>query len=101
MGKLTLLVRNSLLALLGFVLIARGVGYIVSEFVDNQRAVSDVANEIQDVKKGVVEDAANFKYMNYGLLALFVPLFGLLFFTLILCFRSTTEAKVQGRELDT
>ena len=61
MGKLTLLVRNSLLALLGFVLIAGGVGYIVSEFVDNQRAVSDVANEIQDVKKGVVEDAANFK----------------------------------------
>ena len=78
MGKLTLLVRNSLLALLGFVLIAGGVGSIVSEFVDNQRAVSDVANEIQDVKKGVVEDAANFKYMNYGLLALFVPLFGLL-----------------------
>ena len=68
MGKLTLLVRNSLLALLGFVLIAGGVGYIVSEFVDNQRAVSDVANEIQDVKKGVVEDAANFKYMNYTLL---------------------------------
>merc|ERR1712050_533089 len=86
--RYTLLIANSLLALLGLLLLAGGVWRIV----DNE-SLREVANEIKDtqewddVKEGVdgleeaVKEAASHKYFNYALLAmggvtLLVALFG-------------------------
>merc|ERR1711990_1009986 len=86
--RYTLLIANSLLALLGLLLLAGGVWRIV----DNE-SLREVANEIRDtqewddVKEGVdgleeaVKEAASHKYFNYTLLAmggvtLLVALFG-------------------------
>merc|ERR1712213_116195 len=86
--RYTLLIANSLLALLGILLLAGGVWRIVDD-----GSLREVANEIRDtqewdeVKKGVdgleeaVKEAASHKYFNYALLAmggitLLVALFG-------------------------
>merc|ERR1711981_857506 len=86
--RYTLLIANSLLALLGLLLLAGGVWRIV----DNE-SLREVANEIKDtqewddVKEGVdgledaVKEASSHKYFNYALLAmggitLLVALFG-------------------------
>merc|ERR1712045_712038 len=86
--RYTLLIANSLLALLGLLLLAGGVWRIVDD-----GSLREVANEIRDtqewdeVKKGVdgleeaVKEAASHKYFNYALLAmggvtLLVALFG-------------------------
>merc|ERR1712168_1580087 len=86
--RYTLLIANSLLALLGLLLLAGGVWRIV----DNE-SLREVANEIRDtqewdeVKEGVdgleeaVKEASTHKYFNYALLAmggitLLVALFG-------------------------
>merc|ERR1711992_318750 len=86
--RFTLIIANSLLALLGLVLLAGGVWRIVDD-----GSLREVANEIRDtqewgeVKKGVdgleeaVKEAASHKYFNYALLAmggvtLLVALFG-------------------------
>merc|ERR1712010_171091 len=86
--RYTLLIANSLLALLGLLLLAGGVWRIV----DNE-SLREVANEIRDtqewddVKEGVdgleeaVKEAAGHKYFNYALLGmggitLLVALFG-------------------------
>merc|ERR1712012_1447005 len=83
------LIANSLLALLGLLLLAGGVWRIVDD-----GSLREVANEIRDtqewdeVKKGVdgleeaVKEAASHKYFNYALLAmggvtLLVALFGI------------------------
>merc|ERR1712158_274327 len=88
MGRFTLIIANSLLALLGLLLLAGGVWRIVDD-----GSLREVANEIRDtqewdeVKKGVdgleeaVKEAASHKYFNYALLAmggvtLLVALFG-------------------------
>merc|ERR1712047_241627 len=86
--RLTLIIANCLLALLGLLLLAGGVWRIVDD-----GSLREVANEIRDtqewdeVKKGVdgleeaVKEAASHKYFNYALLAmggvtLLVALFG-------------------------
>merc|ERR1712227_1159943 len=86
--RFTLIIANSLLALLGLLLLAGGVWRIVDD-----GSLREVANEIGDtqewdeVKKGVdgleeaVKEAASHKYFNYALLAmggvtLLVALFG-------------------------
>merc|ERR1712014_489419 len=86
--RFTLIIANSLLALLGLLLLAGGVWRIVDD-----GSLREVANEIRDtqewdeVKKGVdgleeaVREAASHKYFNYALLAmggvtLLVALFG-------------------------
>merc|ERR1711973_612982 len=86
--RFTLIIANSLLALLGLLLLAGGVWRIVDD-----GSLREVANEIGDtqewdeVKKGVdgleeaVREAASHKYFNYALLAmggvtLLVALFG-------------------------
>merc|ERR1712213_39994 len=82
--RFTLIIANSLLALLGLLLLAGGVWRIVDD-----GSLREVANEIRDtqewdeVKKGAdgVEEAASHKYFNYALLAmggvtLLVALFG-------------------------
>merc|ERR1712209_110926 len=86
--RFTLIIANSLLALLGLLLLAGGVWRIVDD-----GSFREVANEIRDtqewdeVKKGVdgleeaVKEAASHKYFNYALLAmggvtLLVALFG-------------------------
>merc|ERR1712212_71467 len=86
--RYTLLIANSLLALLGLLLLAGGVWRIV----DNE-SLREVANEIRDtqewddVKEGVdgleeaVKEASSHKYFNYALLGmggitLLVALFG-------------------------
>merc|ERR1712108_92743 len=86
--RYTLLIANSLLTLLGLLLLAGGVWRIV----DNE-SLREVANEIKDtqegddVKEGVdgledaVKEASSHKYFNYALLAmggitLLVALFG-------------------------
>merc|ERR1712212_1222321 len=86
--RYTLLIANSLLALLGLLLLAGGVWRIV----DNE-SLREVANEIRDtqewddVKEGVdgleeaVKEASSHKYFNFALLAmggvtLLVALFG-------------------------
>merc|ERR1711863_219920 len=86
--RYTLLIANSLLALLGLLLLAGGVWRIVDD-----QSLRDVAKEIQDtqewndVKKEVtglddaVKEAAGHKYFNYALLGmggitLLVALFG-------------------------
>ena len=86
--RFTLIIANSLLALLGLLLLAGGVWRIVDD-----GSLREVANEIRDtqewdeVKKGVdgleeaVKEAASHKYFNYALLAmggvtLLVALFG-------------------------
>merc|ERR1712115_390554 len=73
----TLIIANSLLALLGLLLLAGGVWRIVDD-----GSLREVANEIRDtqewdeVKKGVdgleeaVKEAASHKYFNYALLAM-------------------------------
>merc|ERR1719278_2536202 len=75
--RYTLLIANSLLALLGLLLLAGGVWRIV----DNE-SLREVANEIKDtqewddVKEGVdgledaVKEASSHKYFNYALLAM-------------------------------
>merc|ERR1712012_576374 len=77
MGRFTLIIANSLLALLGLLLLAGGVWRIVDD-----GSLREVANEIRDtqewdeVKKGVdgleeaVKEAASHKYFNYALLAM-------------------------------
>merc|ERR1712130_594601 len=86
--RYTLLIANSLLALLGLLLLAGGVWRIV-----DSESLREVAREIEDtqewdhVKKGVdgledaVKEASRHKYFNYALLAmggitLLVALFG-------------------------
>merc|ERR1712133_332252 len=86
--RFTLIIANSLLALLGLLLLAGGVWRIVDD-----GSLREVANEIRDtqewdeVKKGVdgleeaVKEASTHKYFNYALLAmggitLLVALFG-------------------------
>merc|ERR1712116_98946 len=86
--RFTLIIANSLLALLGLLLLAGGVWRIVDD-----GSLREVAKEIRDtqewdeVKKGVdgleeaVKEAASHKYFNYALLAmggvtLLVALFG-------------------------
>ena len=86
--RFTLIIANSLLALLGLLLLAGGVWRIVDD-----GSLRKVANEIRDTqewdeaKKGVdgleeaVKEAASHKYFNYALLAmggvtLLVALFG-------------------------
>merc|ERR1712111_255551 len=86
--RYTLLIANSLLALLGLLLLAGGVWRIV-----DSESLREVAREIEDtqewndVKKGVdgledaVKEASSHKYFNYALLAmggvtLLVALFG-------------------------
>merc|ERR1711994_1112487 len=86
--RFTLIIANSLLALLGLLLLAGGVWRIVDD-----GSLREVANEIRDtqewdeVKKGVdgleeaVKEAASHKYFNYALFAmggvtLLVALFG-------------------------
>merc|ERR1712107_912066 len=86
--RFTLIIANSLLALLGLLLLAGGVWRVVDD-----GSLREVANEIKDtqewdeVKKGVdgleeaVQEAASHKYFNYALLAmggvtLLVALFG-------------------------
>merc|ERR1711931_273044 len=86
--RYTLLIANSLLALLGLLLLAGGVWRIVDD-----ESLREVANEIKDtqewddVKEGVdgledaVKEASSHKYFNYALLAmggitLLVALFG-------------------------
>merc|ERR1719278_889712 len=80
--RYTLLIANSLLALLGLLLLAGGVWRIV----DNE-SLREVANEIKDTQEGVdgledaVKEASSHKYFNYALLAmggitLLVALFG-------------------------
>merc|ERR1712211_44105 len=86
--RFTLIIANSLLALLGLLLLAGGVWRIVDD-----GSLREVANEIRDtqewdeVKKGVdgleeaVKEAASHKYFIYALLAmggvtLLVALFG-------------------------
>merc|ERR1711863_212744 len=86
--RYTLLIANSLLALLGLLLLAGGVWRIVDD-----ESLRDVAKEIKDtqewddVKEGVdgledaVKEASSHKYFNYALLAmggitLLVALFG-------------------------
>ena len=86
--RFTLIIANSLLALLGLLLLAGGVWRIMDD-----GSLREVANEIRDtqewdeVKKGVdgleeaVKEAASHKYFNYALLAmggitLLVALFG-------------------------
>merc|ERR1712045_905215 len=86
--RFTLIIANSLLALLGLLLLAGGVWRIVDD-----GSLREVANEIRDtqewdeVKNGVdgleeaVKEAASHKYFNYALLAmggvtLLVALFG-------------------------
>merc|ERR1712243_357027 len=86
--RFTPIIANSLLALLGLLLLAGGVWRIVDD-----GSLREVANEIRDtqewdeVKKGVdgleeaVKEAASHKYFNYALLAmggvtLLVALFG-------------------------
>merc|ERR1712168_1423129 len=90
--RYTLLIANSLLALLGLLLLAGGVWRIV----DNE-SLREVANEIKDtqewddVKEGVdgledaVKEASSHKYFNYAL-----------FFTVTLCCRARREERVQG-----
>merc|ERR1712240_228301 len=75
--RFTLIIANSLLALLGLLLLAGGVWRIVDD-----GSLREVANEIRDtqewgeVKKGVdgleeaVKEAASHKYFNYALLAM-------------------------------
>merc|ERR1712117_428112 len=87
-GRYTLLIANSLLALLGLLLLAGGVWRIVDD-----ESLRDVAKEIQDTQewndvKGevtgledAVKEASTHKYFNYALLAmggitLLVALFG-------------------------
>ena len=87
-GRYTLLIANSLLALLGLLLLAGGVWRIVDD-----QSLRDVANELRDtaewdnVAKEVtglddaVKEAAGHKYFNYALLGmggitLLVALFG-------------------------
>merc|ERR1712111_283527 len=86
--RYTLLIANSLLALLGLLLLAGGVWRIV-----DSESLREVAREIEDtqewddVKEGVdgledaVKEASSHKYFNYALLAmggitLLVALFG-------------------------
>merc|ERR1712213_62836 len=82
--RFTLIIANSLLALLGLLLLVGGVWRIVDD-----GSLREVANEIRDtqewdeVKKGAeaVQEAASHKYFNYALLAmggvtLLVALFG-------------------------
>merc|ERR1711917_5431 len=86
--RYTLLIANSLLALLGLLLLAGGVWRIV-----DSESLREVAREIEDtqewndVKKGMdgledaVKEASSHKYFNYALLAmggitLLVALFG-------------------------
>merc|ERR1712221_28105 len=86
--RYTLLIANSLLALLGLLLLAGGVWRIL-----DSESLREVAREIKDtqewdgVKKGVkgledaVKEASSHKYFNYALLAmggitLLVALFG-------------------------
>merc|ERR1712203_773224 len=88
MGRFTLIIANSLLALLGLLLLAGGVWRIVDD-----GSLREVAKEIRDtqewdeMKNGVdgleeaVKEAASHKYFNYTLLAmggvtLLVALFG-------------------------
>merc|ERR1712088_1260369 len=75
--RFTLIIANSLLALLGLLLLAGGVWRIVDD-----GSLREVAKEIRDtqewdeVKKGVdgleeaVKEAASHKYFNYALLAM-------------------------------
>merc|ERR1712020_854249 len=86
--RYTLLIANSLLALLGLLLLAGGVWRIVDD-----ESLRDVAKEIQDTQEwndvkgevtgleGAVKEASTHKYFNYALLAmggipLLVALFG-------------------------
>merc|ERR1712088_295702 len=80
--RYTLLIANTLLALLGLLLLAGGVWRIV----DNE-SLREVANEIRDTQEGVdgleeaVKEASSHKYFNFALLGmggitLLVALFG-------------------------
>merc|ERR1712004_673924 len=102
--RFTLIIANSLLALLGLLLLAGGVWRIVDD-----GSLREVANEIRDtqewdeVKNGVdgleeaVKEAASHKYFNYALLAMGgVTLLVALFFTVTLCCRARREERVQG-----
>merc|ERR1712032_1652089 len=91
--RYTLLIANTLLALLGLLLLAGGVWRIV----DNE-SLREVANEIRDtqewdgVKEGVdglevaVKEASSHKYFNFALI---------FFFTVTLCCRARREERVQ------
>merc|ERR1711973_133424 len=93
--RFTLIIANSLLALLGLLLLAGGVWRIVDD-----GSLREVANEIRDtqewdeVKKGVdgleeaVKEAASHKYFNYALLSAII-----LFFTITLCCRARREER--------
>merc|ERR1712110_1326062 len=83
--RYTLLIANSLLALLGLLLLAGGVWRIVDD--ESLREVAKDTQEWDDVKEEVtgledaVEEASTHKYFNYALLAmggitLLVALFG-------------------------
>merc|ERR1712110_386384 len=76
--RYTLLIANSLLALLGLLLLAGGVWRIVDD-----QSLRDVANELRDTAEwdNVAKEAAGHKYLNYALLGmggitLLVALFG-------------------------
>merc|ERR1711944_34938 len=76
--RFTLIIANSLLALLGLLLLAGGVWRIVDD-----GSLREVANEIRDTQEWdeAVKEAASHKYFNYALLAmggvtLLVALFG-------------------------
>merc|ERR1712212_1387737 len=75
--RYTLLIANTLLALLGLLLLAGGVWRIV----DNE-SLREVANEIRDTQEwDDVKEAASHKYFNFALLGmggitLLVALFG-------------------------
>merc|ERR1712038_2097202 len=76
--RYTLLIANSLLALLGLLLLAGGVWRIVDD-----QSLRDVANELRDTAEwdNLAKEAAGHKYFNYALLGmggitLLVALFG-------------------------
>merc|ERR1712184_211943 len=75
--RYTLLIANSLLALLGLLLLAGGVWRIVDD-----ESLREVAKDIQDTQEwDAVKEASTHKYFNYALLAmggitLLVALFG-------------------------
>merc|ERR1712083_1075446 len=75
--RYTLLIANSLLALLGLLLLAGGVWRIVDD-----ESLREVAKDIQDTQEwDAVKEASAHKYFNYALLAmggvtLLVALFG-------------------------
>merc|ERR1712173_315300 len=86
--RFTLIIANSLLALLGLLLLAGGVWRIVDD-----GSLREVANEIRDTQK-LTPGSKFVQNLFFGVSAGLSAI--ILFFTITLCCRARREERVQG-----